>query len=65
MDQPNLNMRHKRWLAVVKDYDCKILYHPVKANVLVDALIRKTTCTMIQDICLRMMVTSPLMDMIK
>ena len=28
MDQLNLNMRQQRWLDVVKDYDCEILYHP-------------------------------------
>ncbi|KAL4030064.1 hypothetical protein IC575_008297 [Cucumis melo] len=28
-----LNMRQRRWLELVKDYDCEILYHPGKANV--------------------------------
>ena len=28
------------WLDVVKDYDCEILYHPAKANMVVDALSR-------------------------
>ncbi|KAJ9538155.1 hypothetical protein OSB04_030888, partial [Centaurea solstitialis] len=37
---PNLNMRQRRWLDVVKDYDCEILYHPGKANVVADALSR-------------------------
>ncbi|KAJ9539430.1 hypothetical protein OSB04_032163 [Centaurea solstitialis] len=41
LDQPNLNMRQRRWLDVVKDYDCEILYHPGKANVVADALSRK------------------------
>ncbi|KAL0536539.1 hypothetical protein IC582_025488 [Cucumis melo] len=39
--QKELNMRQKRWLELVKDYDCEILYHPGKANVVVDALSRK------------------------
>ncbi|XP_060969630.1 uncharacterized protein LOC133036881 [Cannabis sativa] len=39
--QPDLNMRQRRWLELVKDYDCEILYHPGKANVVVDALSRK------------------------
>ncbi|KAA0060554.1 pol protein [Cucumis melo var. makuwa] len=34
-------MRQRRWLELVKDYDCKILYHPGKANVVTDALSRK------------------------
>ncbi|TYK24364.1 putative polyprotein [Cucumis melo var. makuwa] len=39
--QKELNMRHRRWLELVKDYDCEILYHPGKANVVADALSRK------------------------
>ena len=35
-------MRQRRWLELFKDYDCKIDYHPGKANVVVDALNRKT-----------------------
>ena len=33
-----LNLRQKRWLELLKDYDMSILYHPGKANVVVDAL---------------------------
>ncbi|GKB26629.1 putative nucleotidyltransferase, ribonuclease H [Tanacetum coccineum] len=39
--QKELNMRQRRWVELLKDYDCEILYHPGKANVVVDALIRK------------------------
>ncbi|KAA0035504.1 ty3-gypsy retrotransposon protein [Cucumis melo var. makuwa] len=41
--QNELNMRQRRWLELVKDYDCKILYHPGKANVVADALNRKVS----------------------
>ncbi|KAA0025113.1 pol protein [Cucumis melo var. makuwa] len=34
-------MRQRRWLKLVKDYDCEILYHPGKANVVADVLSRK------------------------
>ncbi|KAA0064302.1 pol protein [Cucumis melo var. makuwa] len=34
-------MRQRRWLELVKDYDCEILYHPGKANVVADAFSRK------------------------
>ena len=65
MDQPNLNMRQHRWLDLVKDYDCEILYHPWKDNIVVEALSRKMTSTHIRDICFRMVNTLPLLDLIK
>ncbi|KAA0036559.1 pol protein [Cucumis melo var. makuwa] len=34
-------MRKRRWVELMKDYDCEILYHPGKANVVADALSRK------------------------
>ncbi|XP_070041041.1 uncharacterized protein [Nicotiana tomentosiformis] len=39
--QKDLNSRQRRWLKLLKDYDITILYHPGKANVVVDALSRK------------------------
>ncbi|KAH0776371.1 hypothetical protein KY290_007782 [Solanum tuberosum] len=38
--QKELNLRQMRWLELLKDYDMSILYHPGKANVVVDALSR-------------------------
>ena len=35
-----LNLRQRRWLELVKDYDMSILYHPGKVKVVVDALSR-------------------------
>ena len=42
--QPNLNLRQRRWLELIKDYDFGIHYHPGKANVVADALSRKSSC---------------------
>ncbi|GJX49982.1 putative reverse transcriptase domain-containing protein [Tanacetum coccineum] len=40
-DQKDLNMRQRRWIELLSDYECEIEYHPGKANVVVDALRRK------------------------
>ncbi|KAI3772311.1 hypothetical protein L6452_03493 [Arctium lappa] len=37
-NQKELNMRQRRWMELLSDYDCDILYHPGKANVVADAL---------------------------
>jgi hypothetical protein len=42
--QPDLNMRQRRWLELIKDYELKVHYHPEKANVVTDALSRKHRC---------------------
>jgi hypothetical protein len=40
--QKELNMRQRGWLELIKDYDLSLQYHPGKANVVADALSRKT-----------------------
>jgi len=42
LDQKELNMRQRRWLEFLKDYDFQLSYHLVKANVVPDALSRKS-----------------------
>ncbi|KAF5808044.1 putative nucleotidyltransferase, Ribonuclease H [Helianthus annuus] len=40
-NQKELNMRQRRWVELLNDYDCESRYHPGKANVVADALSRK------------------------
>ncbi|KAA3488144.1 integrase [Gossypium australe] len=40
--QKELNLRQRGWIKLLKDYDCTIEYHPGKANVVVDALSRRS-----------------------
>jgi hypothetical protein len=42
--QADLNMRQRRWLELIKDYDLEVHYHPGKANVVAHALSRKAQC---------------------
>nr|GEV65386.1 reverse transcriptase domain-containing protein [Tanacetum cinerariifolium] len=41
LNQKELNMRQRRWLELLSDYDCNIRYHPRKANMVADALSHK------------------------
>jgi hypothetical protein len=40
--QSNLNLKQRRWLELIKDYDLGINYHPRKANVVANALSRRS-----------------------
>jgi hypothetical protein len=45
--QSELNMRQRRWLELIKDYEMEIHYHPSKANMVADALSRKSQVNML------------------
>ena len=44
--QKELNMRQRRWLELMTDYDLDLQYHPGKVNVVPDALSRKPSFMM-------------------
>ena len=46
LTQKELNLRQKRWLELIKDYELIIEYHPGKANVVADALSLKSSITL-------------------
>nr|GEX72934.1 putative reverse transcriptase domain-containing protein [Tanacetum cinerariifolium] len=41
IDKKELNMRQRRWIELLSDYDCEIIYHPDKANVVANSLSKK------------------------
>ena len=49
--QKELNLRQRRWVEFMQDYDCTISYHPGKVNTVADALSRKVklACLMIKE----------------
>ena len=44
--QKELNLGQRRWIELLKDYDCTIDFHPGKANVVADVLSRKSSSTL-------------------
>ncbi|XP_019059514.1 PREDICTED: uncharacterized protein LOC104825588 [Tarenaya hassleriana] len=48
ISQKDLNLRQRRWIELIADYDLEIAYHPGKANVVADALSRKKILSAIQ-----------------
>ncbi|GKC03512.1 putative reverse transcriptase domain-containing protein [Tanacetum coccineum] len=50
LDRKELNMRQRRWLELLSDYDCEIQHHPGKANVVADALTRKERIKLYYDV---------------
>ena len=46
MTQKDLNLRQRRWIELIKDYDCTIEYHLGKINVVADALSYKSIVTL-------------------
>ncbi|XP_071913986.1 uncharacterized protein [Coffea arabica] len=59
LELKDLNLRQRRWVEFLEDYDCTINYHPGKANVVADALSRKAQLassmvrewSLLEDVC--------------
>jgi hypothetical protein len=50
--QPDLNMRQRRWIELIKDYELEVHYHPGKANVIADTLSHKARYNCLITVCL-------------
>jgi len=49
--QKDLNLRQRRWMELLEDYDFELQYHPGKANVVADALSRKSHAELAAMMC--------------
>ncbi|GKC10078.1 putative reverse transcriptase domain-containing protein [Tanacetum coccineum] len=65
LNQKELNLRQRRWIELLSDYDCEIRYHPIKANVVTDALIRKERIKPLRIRALMMTIHNDLPKLIK
>ncbi|KAL8115267.1 hypothetical protein AgCh_021925 [Apium graveolens] len=50
LPEKELNIRQRRWLELIKNYNWEILYHSGKANVVADALSKKERLKMIMSL---------------
>ena len=62
--QKDLYLRQRRWIELLKDYDCTILYHPGKANIVVDALSRKSMGSLAHIVEVRRPVVKEFQDLV-
>nr|GEV69003.1 retrotransposon protein, putative, Ty3-gypsy subclass [Tanacetum cinerariifolium] len=60
LNKKELNLRQWRWIELISDYDCEILYHPGKANVVADTLSRKERIKPLRVRALMMMIHNDL-----
>nr|GEY76611.1 hypothetical protein [Tanacetum cinerariifolium] len=64
-EKKGLNLRQRRWIELLSDYDCEILYHPRKANVMADALSRNESNKSLHVRALMMTIHSDLENQIR
>ncbi|GKC73507.1 putative reverse transcriptase domain-containing protein [Tanacetum coccineum] len=65
LNKKELNLRQRRWIEMLSDYDCEIQYHPGKENVVADALSRKERNKLLRVRALMMTVHNDLLKQIR
>src|SRR5919202_4607380 len=64
MNQKDLNIKQRRWIELLNDYDCDLKYTPASGNVVADALSRKVRTKLVRSLAMNVIICTNLINQI-